>query len=74
MPKRHITMRCKYCKSANVFRDAWAEWSDEDQDWILQNVFDDGYCESCGDDSHIVERYLHDLSPVTTRDRYGDDT
>lgn len=37
-------MVCRTCDSTEVVRDAWAEWDQEAQEWVLQNVFDDAYC------------------------------
>ncbi|SCW95978.1 hypothetical protein SAMN05660859_0164 [Ancylobacter rudongensis] len=50
-----LTMRCSYCDSENVMRDAWATWSVEDQSWCLGNVFDAAFCEDCENDTKIVE-------------------
>ena len=42
-----LKMVCAECGSEDVLRDAWAEWCVETQEWVLQNVFDDAYCEKC---------------------------
>lgn len=46
-----IRIVCAACGSTNVRRDAWAEWDEVKQDWVLGTVFDDGLCEDCGETS-----------------------
>ena len=53
-----VTMNCGVCGGTHVFRDAWAEWDDNKQEWVLQNVFDYAYCEDCEQDTHIVEKEM----------------
>lgn len=43
-----ITIRCEKCGSPRVLKDAYAEWSDQAQDWVLQNAFDFTICDDCG--------------------------
>jgi hypothetical protein len=52
MPQKMI---CTTCGSDDVKRDAWAVWSVEKQDWILDNVFDYAYCEKCESECSITE-------------------
>ena len=40
---------CSECKSKDVVRDAWTEWNGSMQAWVLQKLFDDFACNSCGD-------------------------
>lgn len=40
---------CATCSSSDVKRDAWAVWDSENQEWILDNIFDAAFCESCED-------------------------
>ena len=44
---------CAYCGSDNVVRDAWAEWDIENQEWELQDVYDDAYCFECDDSTSL---------------------
>lgn len=50
-----ITMKCKTCDSENVLKDAYAEWDVMLQEWVIQNVFDDSYCETCEGECKIKE-------------------
>ncbi len=52
-PKMQIV--CGTCGSADVRRDAWAEWDSEKQDWVLGSVFDDGHCNVCEGESSLDE-------------------
>ena len=50
-----MKLRCK-CGSAEIHRDAWAEWDDENQEWRLGDVYDEEvWCPACGAEgwSHI---------------------
>ena len=49
MTKRNKVPHCPYCGSANVVRDAAAEWSDEENQWVLRVVYDEGSCDDCGE-------------------------
>lgn len=42
-----IKIVCETCGSEDVVRDAWAAWNVEKQEWGLENVFDDMFCEDC---------------------------
>lgn len=55
-----VTMRCAACGSSAVKRDAWAEWDDESQSWVLGSVFDAAYCFDCEGETHIVEVALRE--------------
>lgn len=39
---------CAHCGQRNVVRDAWAEWSMAQRDWILKTTFDNFACDRCG--------------------------
>ena len=43
-----IEMRCPHCGSANIFKDAIAEWDADAQEWTLVSVHDHETCEDCG--------------------------
>jgi len=42
-----IQFVCGWCGSTDVSRDAWADWNVEKQAWVLRQVFDDGFCQTC---------------------------
>ena len=46
-PENRQGMLCASCGNGNVSRDAWADWCNESQDWILGQVFDDAFCDFC---------------------------
>jgi hypothetical protein len=50
-----IKIVCSHCGGENVMRDAYAEWDVASQDWVLQNVFDQGYCDDCGGEASLDE-------------------
>lgn len=50
-----IQIVCSTCGSANVRRDAWAEWQPETQEWVLGSVFDYGDCDVCSGESRLEE-------------------
>ena len=50
-----LRMICKNCGSTQVMRDAWAEWSEGEQDWVLGAVFDYAHCHKCDGKAHIEE-------------------
>ena len=53
-----VEMTCATCGSADVSRDAWAEWDTRVQDWVVRAVFDEAYCHRCDARTTIVERLL----------------
>jgi hypothetical protein len=59
MSKR-IRIICRRCGSDDVRRDAWAEWDEDRQEWVLGTVFDVGHCEKCENESSLEEV---DISP-----------
>lgn len=46
-PAHHEKPICATCGGDNVLKDAWARWDVELQEWQLDNVFDDAFCEDC---------------------------
>ena len=50
-----LRMVCEECGSPEVTRDAWAEWDEDTQDWVLGAVFDYAYSHKCQGDAHIEE-------------------
>lgn len=39
---------CTECGSGRVLADAWAEWDEKEQDWVLRDVLEgNNFCENC---------------------------
>jgi uncharacterized OB-fold protein len=55
MNDKKVKIVCSVCGSLRILRDAWAEWDFEEQEWVLQNVFDHAYCEDCANETSIEE-------------------
>jgi hypothetical protein len=45
---------CKTCHSENVVVDAWAEWDEDKQEYVLKTVFDYEHCENCEGETTII--------------------
>lgn len=45
---------CGECGSTMVVRDAWAEWSLIQRDWVLKTVFDHFVCDICGKETSPI--------------------
>jgi hypothetical protein len=56
--EKKIQIVCGHCGSADVRRDAWAEWDVDKQDWVGGEVFDDGHCATCEGESRLEEMPL----------------
>lgn len=54
MAKR-LQILCNQCGGSKVTRDAWAEWSVENQDWQLGAVYDYAFCHDCEGETRLVE-------------------
>lgn len=52
------TYCCAVCGSAEVTRDANASWDDEEQEWVIEAVFDASYCKTCDAETPIAEKPL----------------
>lgn len=55
-----LRMVCEECGSTHVTRDAWAEWDEDEQDWVLGAAFDYAFCHDCQGDAHIGEQPIAD--------------
>ena len=53
-----LRMVCDTCGSTLVTRDAWAEWDEDQQDWVLGAIYDYAFCHTCQKDAHIEEQPL----------------
>lgn len=51
-----ITIHCNACGSQDVYRDAFASWNTETQQWELVAVYDAATCEACENDTTLIER------------------
>jgi hypothetical protein len=49
---------CKTCGSDNVVIDAWASWDVDSQEWVLENVFDQDFCNDCDGETTIIDKDL----------------
>lgn len=58
-----VTYVCSTCGSDDVSRDAWAEWSVSEQQWVLRTEFDYAHCHRCDRETDLVEVQL---SPAET--------
>ena len=61
-----VNVRCGWCGSGRVSRDAWADWDVERQTWVLGAVFDDGFCHRCGRATTLVEAPVGGTVSVAT--------
>jgi hypothetical protein len=50
-----VTFICETCSSKLVTRDAWAEWDEELQDWVLGAAFDYAFCHVCEEETNLEE-------------------
>ncbi len=48
-------MTCAHCGGDSVVRDAWASWDIENQEWVLESVYDHAYCNDCEGETSINE-------------------
>jgi hypothetical protein len=51
----HITIICETCGSKLVTRDAWAEWDETGQGWVLAAVYDYAFCHDCQAETRLEE-------------------
>lgn len=49
-----IKMVCKHCGSDNVHLDAYADWDEDTQQWVLGSTYDHEFCSDCERDGHNV--------------------
>jgi hypothetical protein len=55
-----VTYVCETCGGKTVTRDAWAEWDEEQQDWVLGAAFDYAFCHDCEEETNLEEVELAD--------------
>ena len=51
---------CKHCGSSDVRKDAWAEWDEDKQEWVLAEFFDNDYCMTCDCETRIVDKEINE--------------
>lgn len=51
---------CSHCGSSAIKWDAYAEWDDESQEFVLAATFDQAYCDDCGGETATDEIDLDD--------------
>jgi hypothetical protein len=44
---------CNTCGSDEVFADAWASWSPETNQWVLETVFEYRHCQACEGETNL---------------------
>ena len=49
---------CPICGGDNVVSDAWASWDVESQQWVLENTFDQEFCNDCETEVNLQKEYL----------------
>lgn len=63
---------CEKCGSRNIRKDAWAEWDDTAQCWVLDNAFDNCYCMECEDETDIEWKSDQDKISIDTAEQHQD--
>ena len=53
-----IALVCATCGSKDVSRDAWGDWDEEGQQWVLRTVFDHAHYHNCDGETSLEERPL----------------
>ena len=62
-----VTYVCSTCGSDDVSRDAWAEWSLKEQQWVLRTEFDYAHCHRCDTETNLVEVQLNRPKKIVVR-------
>lgn len=57
-----IAIVCAACGSKDVSRDAWGDWDEARQEWVLRTVFDYAHCHNCEGETRLEERSLSTAS------------
>lgn len=53
-----VTYICNACGGKSVTRDAWAEWDEGEQQWVLGAAYDYAFCHDCQAETRLVEREI----------------
>lgn len=49
---------CSECGGTDVCIDAWASWSENKQDWVLANMYEDAFCNDCEQECDIEDEEI----------------
>lgn len=49
---------CSKCKGTDIRVDAWASWSETEQDWVLANMYEDTFCNDCEEACDIEDKEI----------------
>lgn len=59
--RKRLTYVCNMCSGKVVTRDAWAEWDEQEQEWVLGAAYDYAFCHDCEKETRLVEvEFVHD--------------
>lgn len=53
---RKVDYACERCGGLAVTRDAWAEWDNVLQAWVVSEIFDFAFCHQCHRQTQLVQR------------------
>lgn len=59
--KKPIAYVCPHCGSTDVLADAHAGWNPTTQEWELQNVYPEYFCDACGET--LITPIVKELMP-----------
>jgi len=48
----HTRSVCLACKGTNIVADAFAEWDEDRQEWVLRSTYDYHVCDDCGEEDN----------------------
>lgn len=54
----NVSKICKKCSSENVKKDAWCSWDIDKQEWVIESIFDQEYCDSCEGETIIIDKEI----------------
>lgn len=52
---KRVTFVCNMCGGKTVTRDAWAEWNEREQRWVLGEAYDYAFCHDCEAETKLVD-------------------
>lgn len=55
--EKKIGFKCASCGSEDVVKDAYAVWSEDDQEWVLDATYDNTDCNGCDSKDVSLEEY-----------------
>jgi hypothetical protein len=51
---------CSICESDDVVTDGWLKWDIDKQEWVVDDIFDNGYCKSCEGEATVVDQKMEE--------------